>query len=94
LRRRFPEPGNDNTPCNFTVQSYLDAGVPADKILMGIPFDGLNFWTYEDAQSIAVKTKFAREQHLRGAFIFEEPDELPDGSLLNAVFNGIHGRSH
>jgi chitinase len=157
----------------FTVQSYLNAGVPADKILMGIPFysygwaitgtsapgqhgqfvaavnpnapssgnppnysgtvaiqldpalagvaatethtfidlhvipfgqifhepraqtpytfDGLNFWTYEDAQSIAVKTRFARENHLRGAFIFEEPDELPDGNLLNAVFNGIHG---
>jgi chitinase len=157
----------------FTVESYLNAGVPAGKILMGIPFysygwaitgtsapnqhgqfvaavnpnapssgnppnyagtvaiqldpalagvtatethtfidlhvipfgqvfhepraqtpytfDGLNFWTYEDAQSLAVKGRFAREHHLRGAFIFEEPDELPDGSLFNAVFNGIHG---
>ncbi|HXB21982.1 MAG TPA: glycosyl hydrolase family 18 protein [Candidatus Solibacter sp.] len=172
----FRNPETTTHPVTFTVQSYLDAGVPADKILMGIPFysygwaitgtsapnqqgqfvpavnpnapssgnppnyagtvatqldpalagvaatethtfidlhvipfsqifhepkaqtpytfDGLNFWTYEDAQSIAVKTKFAREQHLREAFIFEEPDELPDGSLLNAVFNGIHGRSH
>lgn len=155
----------------FTVDSYLQAGVPADKILMGIPFyaygwaitgpsapgqngqfvaavnpanpstgnppnyagtvaiqldpaltgvastethafidlnvlpfsqlfhepkaqtpyafDGLNWWTYEDARSIAVKTRFARERHLRGAFIFEEPDELPDGSLFNAVVNGV-----
>jgi len=155
----------------FTVDSYLQAGVPANKILMGIPFyaygwaitgtsapgqngqfvaavnpanpstgnppnyagttaiqldpalagvaatethafidlnvlpfsqlfhepnaqtpyafDGLNWWTYEDARSIAVKTRFAREKHLGGAFIFEEPDELPDGSLFNTVVNGL-----
>lgn len=160
----------------FTVESYLNAGVPANKILMGIPFysygwaitgtsapdqhgqfvasvnpnapgsgnppnysgtvaiqldpalagvaatethtfidlhvipfsqvfhepkaqtpytfDGLNFWTYEDARSLAVKGKFAREHHLRGAFIFEEPDELPDGSLFNAVFNAVHGTAN
>jgi chitinase len=158
----------------FTVDSYLQAGVPPDKILMGIPFysygwaitgtsapgqngqfvaavnpsdpstgnppnyagtvalsldpaladvastethtfidlnvlpfsqlfhepkaqtpyafDGLNWWTYEDATSIAVKTEFANDRHLRGAFIFEEPDELPDGSLFNAVFYGL--RAH
>jgi hypothetical protein len=52
-------------------------------------FDGLNWWTYEDAQSIAVKAKFVREKHLRGMFIFEEPDELPDGSLLNAIARGL-----
>ncbi|HEY2391938.1 MAG TPA: glycoside hydrolase family 18 protein, partial [Candidatus Angelobacter sp.] len=155
----------------FTVDSYLQAGVPANKILMGIPFyaygwaitgpsapgqngqfvaavnpanpssgnppnyagttaiqldpalagvaatethsfldlnvlpfsqlfhepkaqtpyafDGLNWWTYEDARSLAVKTRFAREKHLGGAFIFEEPDELPDGSLFNTVVNGL-----
>jgi len=155
----------------FTVDSYLQAGVPAEKILMGIPFysygwavtgtsapgqfgqfvaavnpnspssgnppnyagtvaiqldpalasvaatethsfidlnvlpfsqlfhepkaqtpyafDGLNWWTYEDARSIAVKTRFAREKRLGGIFIFEEPDELPDGSLFNAVVNGL-----
>ncbi len=155
----------------FTVDSYLQAGVPADKILMGIPFyaygwaitgpsapgqngqfvaavnpanpstgnppnyagtvaiqldpalvgvastethsfidlnvlpfsqlfhepkaqtpfafDGLNWWTYEDARSLAVKTRFAKEKHLGGAFIFEEPDELPDGNLFNVVVNGL-----
>src|SRR5215467_10935749 len=155
----------------FTVDSYLEAGVPAEKILMGIPFysygwaitgtsapgqfgqfvaavnpnspssgnppnyagtvaiqldpalggvaatethsfidlnvlpfsqlfheplaqtpyafDGLNWWTYEDPKSIAVKTRFAREKHLGGVFIFEEPDELPDGSLFNSVARGI-----
>jgi hypothetical protein len=31
----------------------------------------------------------ARDQHLRGAFIFEEPDELPDGTLFNAVVKGL-----
>jgi chitinase len=155
----------------FTVDSYLQAGVPADKILMGIPFysygwaitgisspgqfgqfvaavnpinpssgnppnyagtvaiqldpalagvastethtfidlnvlpfsqlfrepkaqtpyafDGLNWWTYEDSRSIAIKARFARERHLRGMFIFEEPDELPDGGLLNAIARGL-----
>jgi len=53
-------------------------------------FDGLNWWTYEDAISIGVKTKFANDKGLRGAFIFEEPDELPDGNLFNAVFDGVH----
>jgi chitinase len=152
---------------NFTVQSYLGAGVPSNKILMGLPFyaygwaitgtsapgqngqfvaaanpnpppagnpptyqgsfaiqvnpnlanvaatetnaflllnilpfaqlfrdpksqtpwafDGKNFWTYEDPQYIATKMKYARDHGLRGAFIFEEPDQLPDGSLLNTV---------
>ena len=155
----------------FTVDSYLQAGVPAEKILMGIPFysygwaitgtsapgqfgqfvaavnpnspssgnppnyagtvaiqldpalagvaatethtfidlnvlpfsqlfhepkaqtpyafDGLNWWTYEDARSVAVKTRFARQKRLGGIFIFEEPDELPDGSLFNAVVSGL-----
>jgi chitinase len=155
----------------FTVDSYLQAGVPAEKILMGIPFysygwavtgpsapgqfgqfvsavnpsspasgnppnysgtvaqaldpalagaaatethafvdlnvlpfsqlfhepkaqtpyafDGLNWWTFEDARSIAVKTAFIREKQLRGVFIFEEPDELPDGSLFNALVKGL-----
>jgi chitinase len=53
-------------------------------------FDGLNWWTYEDAISIGVKSRFLHDKHLRGASIFEEPDELPDGNLFNAVFNGVH----
>jgi chitinase len=152
----------------FTVDHYLQAGVPAEKVLMGIPFysygwaitgpsapgqfgqfvaavnpnnpssgnppkppnftgmpvsatepdsftalnilpftqifheplaqtpyafDGVSFWTFEDARSIAVKTRFAHDKHLRGAFIFEEPDELPDGNLLNALSDGLR-RNH
>src|SRR5262249_50073160 len=52
-------------------------------------FDGLNWWTYEDTRSLATKTKFIREKHLRGVFIFEEPDELPDGSLFNSMVKGL-----
>jgi chitinase len=166
---------NPQLNVTFTVDSYLSAGVPADKILMGIPFyaygwaitgtsaagqngqyvaavnpsnpsagnppnysgtvaiqldptlagvasteahsflelnvlpfsqlfhepraqtpyafDGVNFWTYDDRVSIGVKTDFLNKKGLRGAFIFEEPDELPDGSLFNAVYNGVHGRN-
>ncbi|HLJ86748.1 MAG TPA: glycosyl hydrolase family 18 protein [Candidatus Angelobacter sp.] len=162
---------NPNLNANFTVQSYLEAGVPSHKILMGIPFfdtgwaitgpsaagqngqfvaainpnapdsgnppnlsgtlgplldpalasvvatephsfvqlhvlqfaqifhdppaqtpfafDGLNFWTFEDTQSLKAKTKFIRENRLGGAFIFEEPDELPDGALFKTILHGL-----
>src|SRR5207302_2832000 len=33
-----------------------------------------NFWTFEDAESLNVKTKFVRNRHLGGIFVFEEPD--------------------
>lgn len=52
-------------------------------------FDGLNWWTYEDATSIAVKTKFINNKQLGGASIFEEPDELPDGNLFHTVVSGL-----
>jgi chitinase len=156
---------------NFTVQSYLAAGVPAEKILLGIPFysygwaitgtsapgqngqfvaavnpnapnsgnppnyagtvaiqlnpalagvaatepdsylllkvlpfeqlfrdpvtdtpwafDGLNFWTYDDPVSIRKKMRYARKNDLGGASIFEVPDQLPDGSLVDAVYYGL-----
>lgn len=52
-------------------------------------FDGLNWWTFEDPRSLGVKTRFVRDKQLRGVFIFEEPDELPDGGLFNSVVKGL-----
>jgi chitinase len=54
-------------------------------------FDGLNWWTYEDTRSLAVKANFVRGKRLGGVFVFEEPDELPDGSLFNSLVNGLRG---
>lgn len=157
---------------DFTVQSYLSAGVPPRKILMGIPFyaygwaitgtsspgqngqyvaavnpnnpsvgnppnyagtvaiqlnpilanvaatepdsylitnilpfsqlfrdattqtpwafDGLNFWTYDDAVSINAKMRYVLMHGLLGASIFEVPDQLPDGNLVNAMNKGLN----
>lgn len=149
---------------DFTVQSYLSAGVPARKILMGIPFygygwaingvsppgqngqyvpatsqpnysgtlaiqqdpvlanvantepdsylvlnvlpfsqlfrdpatatpwafDGLNFWTYDDATSIGIKMRHVLRYGLLGASIFEVPDQPREGNLVDAVNAGLH----
>ncbi len=134
----------------WSIDAYIQAGVPARKIVMGIPFyaygwnvvggtpgqegqyeiatplatssqgfaatmtsslpvmqmfrddlankgktdtpwlfDGANFWTYEDADSIAQKMKFVREKGLGGAFAWELSDDLPDGDLSRAVSDGL-----
>ncbi len=134
----------------WTVDAYVAAGVPAHKILLGIPFygygwaasggnpaeegqyetatplatntegfnyiltsllpamqmfrdstandgktatpwlfDGANFWTYDDGQSIAQKMTFVREKDLGGAFAWEASGNLPDGDLSNIIFVGL-----
>lgn len=80
-------------PDSFLVLNILTFAQLFRDPRSGTPwaFDGLNFWTYDDATSIAVKMNYAREHGLGGASIFEEPDELPDGSLFNAVWLGING---
>ncbi len=52
-------------------------------------FNGTQFWTYEDARSIEVKMRYAREHRLRGAMAWELSQDLPDGHLLRAVSEGL-----
>lgn len=134
----------------WTVEAYLQAGVPARKILMGIPFyaygwsvngtgtaqegqyepatplatstqsfayikttaepvmqvfrdnitndgktatpwlfDGTNFWTYDDSESIAQKMEFVQAKGLGGAFAWEASGDLPDGDLAHAISHGL-----
>jgi chitinase len=133
-----PDPTNN---ADATISAYLAAGVPAHKIVMGIPFygygwtvsgdlqngqfvvgtpvdqgeaysyvaglmptfkeyraepgrtpflfNGTQFWTYEDPESIRVKTDYIRDRHLRGAMVWELGQDLPDGKLLHTLAKGI-----
>ncbi len=70
-----------------TFKEYRDE--PGDTPFL---FNGTQFWTYEDARSIRVKMRYAREYHLRGAMVWNLSQDLPDGHLLHAVANGINPR--
>jgi chitinase len=155
---------NPTLNVNYTVQAYLGAGVPPEKILLGIPFysygwtviaseralaqngqyvpatplpaqpntpppnapynteeynyvvtnllpiyemfrdpitktpwlfdpvNTLNFFTYDDAESIHQKMQYAKANQLRGAAIWELTGDLPDGELVKAVFYGLRER--
>jgi chitinase len=129
---------------NDSVQQYLAAGVPAAKLLAGVPFygygwrlvptdhDGLNqegdaihgehpyreiepkiatstihrdqrsqspwlfngdeFWTYEDAVSVAAKADYVVNHGLGGIMIWELGEDTDDATLLNAAYEGM--RTH
>ncbi len=153
-----PDP---NLNVNYTVQAYLAAGVPPEKILLGIPFysygwtvtsspqalaqngryvpatplpaqpntpppnppynteeynyivtnllpnyemfrdpttktpwlfdpvNTLNFFTYDDAESIHEKMEYANRNQLGGAAIWELTGDLPDGQLVKTIFYGL-----
>ncbi len=120
-----------------SLAAYESAGVPREKLLMGVPFygygwtgvntidhglfqaghgidgdqpyryirtlatpasvyrdpdsqspwlfDGVNFWTYDDAVSVAYKAGYARQQRLGGIMIWELSDDTADGELLRAA---------
>jgi chitinase len=103
-----PSSGNPPKPPNFTGMpvsatepvSFFNLNIQPFAQLFHEPkaqtpytFDGVSFWTFEDARSIGVKTRFAHDRHLGGAFVFEEPDDLPDGHLLRALSDGL-GHDH
>jgi chitinase len=135
----------------WTVDAYLDAGVPPEKILLGVPFygygwkvdsanasaqegqfvtgtplavstqsfayikttaepvmqlfeddvinhgntptpwlfDGTNFWTYDNPESIGQKMEFVRRKNLGGAFAWEASGDLPDGDLAKAISSDL-----
>lgn len=52
-------------------------------------FNGTQFWTYDDPQSIKVKMRYAREHRLRGAMAWELSQDLPDGDLLRTIANSL-----
>ncbi len=53
-------------------------------------WDGTNFWSYDDQESIRTKMKYARAKSLGGSFVFEITGDLPDGGLLKSIYNGLN----
>ncbi|MFN8444924.1 MAG: glycoside hydrolase family 18 protein [Caldilineaceae bacterium] len=127
------------------VEGYLAAGVPANKLVMGIPFYGIGwagvpnqnnglyqsaagpapstggpgsetyrllktlaypsfrdpvtggfwiyngdvFWSYDDPQVIAAKVVWLKERGLAGAMVWSIDQDDVEGTLLNAVSEGL-----
>jgi chitinase len=52
-------------------------------------FDGTEFWTYDDPQTICHKTAYIRQNHLRGVMFWELSGDTADGQLISAIDNGL-----
>ncbi|MDF2539155.1 MAG: glycoside hydrolase family 18 [Herbinix sp.] len=52
-------------------------------------FDGSNFISYEDEQSIGLKAQYVNTKELGGAMIWELSQD-PNRILLNALYNALH----
>ena len=111
------------------LQAHLDAGMPVNKLVLGVPFygrsvkgfgdtaygaivkrtdvtrkwddvakvpylvkDGKFVCTYEDAESLVWKCRFIKKMGMRGAMYWEYRNDDEDGTLRNAVWNGIMGQ--
>ncbi len=55
-------------------------------------WDGTNFWSYDDQQSIQTKMNYVRAKDLGGSFVFEITGDLPDGGLLKSIYDGLRPR--
>ncbi len=140
-----PSGPTDGGSSDATVQAYLAAGVPANKLILGIPFygrgwagvsnidDGLyqsanrvprgtyekgvndyevlankgypgfwdpiaqaywiyngnEFWTFDDATSVANKMEYISNSNLRGVMFWELSGDDPSGTLINAIAEGL-----
>ncbi|HEX4019532.1 MAG TPA: glycosyl hydrolase family 18 protein [Acidobacteriaceae bacterium] len=136
------DPVPDDYTIERTLQGYFAAGVPASKIVLGIPFygygwedvpnvnegqfqpgtpvdqggdaysyivtlmptykqyrdpktdvvwlfNGNEYWTYDDPETIHVKMDYALKNKLLGAMIWSLDNDMPDGQLMNAVYDGL-----
>ncbi len=145
-----PSPTPENI--NGSVNAYLRAGVPPEKLVMGIPFyghgwtnvpnvnhglyqgdsstqpapgavesgtnnynvlknlsgyttyrdpvtgamwvfDGVTFWSYDDPQSLLTKMNYVDERDLGGAMIWSMDGDDASGSLISAIYTGLHSHS-
>jgi chitinase len=48
------------------------------------------FITYDDETSIAIKTKYAMDQKLRGIMFWQLGNDKIDNGLLSAIHNALH----
>jgi chitinase len=55
-------------------------------------YDGTNFWSYDDPASIAIKMGYVRTLGLGGAMAWSLDGDDASGTLMNAVYQGLHSR--
>jgi chitinase len=48
------------------------------------------FWTYDDPRSLAMKARYARDNGLGGVMFWEISGDDAQGSLVNAIYRGLH----
>jgi chitinase len=54
-------------------------------------YDGTNFWSYDDPASISIKMAYVRMLGLGGAMAWSLDGDDSSGTLMNAVYQGLHG---
>ena len=57
-------------------------------------FNGNEYWTYDDPETIHVKMDYAWKKKLLGAMIWSLDNDTPDGQLMNAVYDGLADSCH
>ncbi|HEX8887550.1 MAG TPA: glycoside hydrolase family 18 protein [Pyrinomonadaceae bacterium] len=128
---------------DYAVTRYMKEGVPASKIVMGVPFYGMGwegvpdinnglyqkptgdvrsepynklkdlkgfhlyrdaetkalwifnpqskvFWSFDDPVSLSVKMDYVRQRGLGGVMFWEMSGDDQKGSLLKAIYRGLH----
>lgn len=53
-------------------------------------YDGTNFWSYDDPTSIDLKTAYIKLLGLGGAMAWSLDSDDASGTLMNAIFRGLH----
>ncbi len=149
LYASFKDPSVPAVSTDGAVQAYLQAGVPAEKIVVGLPFygrgwtgvgganrglyqsaagpaagvwelgvndykvlktlvrtdgferywdgktqdawlfNGSTFWTFDDTQTIRMKTNYIRKQGLGGVMFWELSGDDSSGTLVDAINCGL-----
>ena len=57
-------------------------------------FNGNEYWTYDDPATIHVKMDYALRKKLLGAMIWSLDNDMPNGQLMNAVYDGLADGRH
>jgi len=71
-------------PLESTFVHYRDPVTQAPWL-----YDGTNFWTYDDPQSLAYKMLYVRKEKLGGVMAWSLSGDMPNGILLKTVAFGL-----
>ncbi len=74
-------------PTESSFKKYRDPRTHAPWL-----YDGTNFWTYDDPDSLAFKAQYVRQQKLGGVMIWDLSGDMPDGTLIKTLARTIDDR--